>query len=76
MKRTIGGKPTYENFLRSRYPSQLIPPKSTNIEVANHQVTNQQATSTHSQNQFNSPQIMQRKSAPEKIFERKFQITL
>ena len=42
MKRTIGGKPTYENFLRSRYPSQLIPPKSTNIEVANQQVTNQQ----------------------------------
>ena len=71
MKRTIGGKPTYENFLRSRYPSQLIPPKSTNIEVANQQVTNQQlsnqqATSTHSQKQFNSPQIMQRKSAPEK----------
>jgi ankyrin repeat protein len=67
MKRTIGGKPTYENFLRTRYPSQLNPPKSSNVEVTNQQVSNQQVTSTHSQNQFNSPQMMQHKSAPEKI---------
>ena len=76
MKRTIGGKPTYENFLRTRYPSHLISKKTStaeitnqqvaNQQVANQQVANQQVTSTQSQNQVYPPQIMQRKSAPEK----------
>lgn len=66
MKRTIGGKPTYENFLRTHYPSQLITQQTSNEEVANQQVSNQQATSMHSQNQFNQPQMMQHQSAEEK----------
>ena len=66
MKRTIGGKPTYENFLRTRYPSHLIPNKTSTAEITNQQVANQQVTSTQSQSQVYPPQIMQRKSAPEK----------
>ena len=71
MKRTIGGKPTYENFLRTRYPSHLTPKKTstaeiTNQQVANQQVAIQQVTTTQSQSQVYPPQIMQRKSAPEK----------
>ncbi len=76
MKRTIGGKPTYENFLRTRYPSHLTPKKTSTAEITNQQVANQQVTSTQSQNQVYPPQIMQRKSASEKIFGWKIQITL
>jgi phospholipid N-methyltransferase len=61
MKRTIGGKPTYENFLRTRYPTQSITQKTLSEEVKN-----QQITATHSQSQFNPPQMMQHQSTEEK----------